>query len=65
MNLKNRLSKIESYRPKINWPSNIEMPITQDKPSYDAWLLANNTGLTQERIDTELDIKHLDYFYAE
>jgi hypothetical protein len=62
MSLKNRLSKIESYRPKINWPSNIEMPITQDKPSYDIWLLANNTGLTQAMIE-ELGIRHLDSFY--
>ena len=31
MKLNNRLLKIEAYRPKINWPNNIEMPITQDK----------------------------------
>jgi hypothetical protein len=64
MSLKNRLSKIESYRPKINWPSNIEMPITQDKASYDIWLKANNKGLTQAMIE-QMAIKHLDFFYAE
>jgi hypothetical protein len=64
MSLKSRLSKIESYRPVLKYPLAIEMPMTESKATYDKWLLDNNTGLTQAMIE-ELDIKHLEYFYAE
>jgi hypothetical protein len=61
---KARLLKLEQHRPKLVYPSFTDMYLTQDKATYDQWLLDNNIGLTQSMID-ELNILHLADLYPD
>ncbi len=62
MNIKNRLSKLESFKPVIKYPSFADRYETQTPEAYNQWLLDHNVGLTQAMID-DLNIKHLGDMY--
>ncbi len=62
MSIKNRLLKLEQYRPVLIYPSFSDSFDLQNKIDYDNWLLKNNIGLTQGMIDG-LNILHFDELY--